>query len=162
SPRAPSRGAESFRPPMLQDHGRRLAIRCRPSIRPTQVSLFLTWRMRLLCLTMIVFTAHPVAAQGRVGAIADVRIEIPSRESEAGSWSRTIQHPGATFLKLHFSKFELGPNDALLILDGAGVVRSAYTNAGKRPRWALSVPGDTVTVELRSSSASPPAWIVVD
>jgi V8-like Glu-specific endopeptidase len=71
------------------------------------------------------------------------------------SWSETVVSPGATFLRIHFSKLNLPDGDFVTVArpDGADF----WTYTGKGPRgtgefWSFSVESDTAVVELHSGS----------
>jgi hypothetical protein len=113
--------------------------------------------------------ASPAAARTRVGAATAIRIESPHPHPRGDAtrpvvWQHVLHHPGATFLKLRFARFELGPGAVVRVLDGQGRVAGEYTAArnGAGAFWAFSVPGDTVTVELRADAARPGAGVVID
>jgi hypothetical protein len=76
-------------------------------------------------------------------------------------WEYTIEHPGATWIMVHFSDFDVRSplgwdsfeNDYVTILDKDRVPVAVYTGRGVRDRgefWALEVQGDVAIIELRS------------
>jgi len=71
-------------------------------------------------------------------------------ESRPEVWSDTIQSGGASFLRIHFSSFDLAPGDFVTIHGPKGEI---HRYEGKGPRgtgefWAFATGGDTATVRL--------------
>ena len=65
-----------------------------------------------------------------------------------------IRHSGATYIRVHFSAFDLAPGDALVIASPDGLDRNVYTGLGPHGTsefWAFAVPGDTAVLTLQSS-----------
>jgi V8-like Glu-specific endopeptidase len=76
-------------------------------------------------------------------------------ESRRVVWSDTIKSDGATFLRIHFSSFDLAPGDFVTIHGARGEV---YRYEGKGPRgsgefWSFATDGDTATVRLHGGKA---------
>lgn len=68
-------------------------------------------------------------------------------------WKREIVRPGATFLKIHFAEFDLGPGDVLTIVGDDGRHVREYRERGPRGDgefWAFAVPGERAVVTLTS------------
>ncbi|MEK8106367.1 hypothetical protein NKG94_16270 [Micromonospora sp. M12] len=77
--------------------------------------------------------------------------------------TQVIQHPGATYVKVHFSSLRLAQGDYVTVSsrDGKESYRydrhlnratgSDYTTDGQPGFWAMSVEGDTAVVTLHSS-----------
>ncbi|MBI3244880.1 MAG: trypsin-like peptidase domain-containing protein [Deltaproteobacteria bacterium] len=109
----------------------------------------------LLLVAPIIGLLHtPLAAQMRVGEIAEVTIETPhpSPQGAAGRsvvWSHTLHHPGATFLKLHFAVLDA---QEVVLKDGAGRVREVLQGRTEAEPWSRSVSGDTVIIELHADA----------
>lgn len=71
------------------------------------------------------------------------------------SWSETVASPGATFLRIHFNKFNLPDGDYLTVSSPDGADFWTYTGKGPRGTgefWSFSVEADTAVVELHSSA----------
>src|SRR5262245_5313593 len=84
-------------------------------------------------LAMILGWVLPLQAQVKVGETVAAQIESPHPYSNGDAslpvvWTHTLHHPGASFLKLHFAQFALGPGDAIRILDGQGRLVTAYSD----------------------------------
>ena len=45
---------------------------------------------------------------------------VPAGGGDAPVWSIEVDSPGATYLAIHFDRFELGPGDRLVVRDPAG------------------------------------------
>jgi len=76
--------------------------------------------------------------------------------------TRTIHHPGASYVAAHFSRMELAPGDSVIVRapDYSRVWR--YTGYGKGTYglgpeaegfWAVHIPGETVIIEFWSNGA---------
>lgn len=73
------------------------------------------------------------------------------------AWWERIVSPGATFLRVHFSGFDLPAGDYLTLASPDG--RQAWTYAGKGRRgtaefWSFLIESDTAVVELHSAGPS--------
>lgn len=67
------------------------------------------------------------------------------------AWERTIAFEGATYIRVHFSAFDLAPGDYLEISSPDGSHYRAYTRQGIHGDgsfWAFTVPGDTAILRL--------------
>jgi V8-like Glu-specific endopeptidase len=101
-------------------------------------------------------------AQGRirVGEELEYRVATPAAYPLGGpsrpvTWSETVFSPGATFLRIHFQKFNLPDGDYLTVSSPDG--RDFWTYMGKGPRgtgelWSFIVEADTAIVELHSGN----------
>jgi V8-like Glu-specific endopeptidase len=104
----------------------------------------------------------PAQAMGRVkvGDELAYSASTPRAYPQGGperpvSWSETVVSPGATFLRIHFSRFNLPDGDYLTISSPDGT--DFWTYSGKGPRgtgefWAFIVEADSAQVELHSSA----------
>jgi hypothetical protein len=75
--------------------------------------------------------------------------------ANARTW--TVRHAGATYIRLHFSKFDLAPGDSLQLASADGT--ELYTYAGKGPHgtgefWAAIVGGDVAKLRLQSTNGT--------
>ncbi len=123
--------------------------------------------LALLLASLVTCLSHsPLVAQMRVGEIADVTVETPHPYPHGAAdrpvvWSYTLRHPGATFLKLHFSAFAVqgavidgaAQGDYIELKDSASVVREVLSGMLDEDIWSQSIPGDTVTVELHADGS---------
>lgn len=100
----------------------------------------------------------PATAKTRVGGVVPYYAATPApypqgHESMPAVWVDEIRSPGASFLRVHFSEFDLAPGDRVVITDPEGKQRHVYTARGPRsggPFWTLSIEGDTAVVTLRA------------
>ncbi|MET8233447.1 serine protease [Micromonospora sp. NPDC005298] len=88
--------------------------------------------------------------------------------------TQIIQHPGATYVKVHFSALRLAEGDYVTVSsrDGKESYRydrnlnrgtgSDYTTDGQPGFWAMSVEGDTAVVTLHNSRASRGSAATID
>lgn len=72
---------------------------------------------------------------------------LPGREA-------TFHHPGAEYVKVHFSRLDLEPGDVVTVSDPGGGEVHRYDAAAAGPRWAMSVTGDTAVVRLHRAGGS--------
>jgi trypsin-like peptidase len=96
----------------------------------------------------------------RVGELEAISLGTPHPHGvgwgrNARAWS--VKHPGATYIRLHFSQFDLAPGDSLEISSPDGI--EVYTYTGKGPHgtgefWASIVGGDTATLRLQSADGT--------
>jgi V8-like Glu-specific endopeptidase len=101
-------------------------------------------------------------AQGRikVGDELAYRAATPAAYPLGGpdrpaAWSETVVSPGATFLRIHFQKFNLPDGDYLTVSNPDGSELWTYTGKGPRGTgefWSFMVESDTAIVELHSGS----------
>ncbi len=99
-------------------------------------------------------------AQGRikVGDELQYRAATPAAYPLGGpgrpvSWSETVVSPGATFLRIHFQKFNLPDGDYVTVSSPDGTDFWTYTGKGPRGTgdfWSFVVEADTAVVELHS------------
>jgi V8-like Glu-specific endopeptidase len=120
--------------------------------------------MRVVAVVAVAFAllGDPAGAQGRI----KVGDELPYRASSPAlyplggmdrpvSWSETIVSPGATFLRIHFQRFNLPDGDYLTVSSPDGAEFWTYTGKGPHGTgefWSFGVESDTAIVELHSGS----------
>jgi lysyl endopeptidase len=122
--------------------------------------------MRIVAVVAVVLAlvgaVAPAGAQGRikVGDELPYRVSTPAAYPLGGverpvSWSETIFSPGATFLRIHFTKFHLPDGDFLTVSSPDGADFWTYTGKGPRGTgefWSFIVESDSAVVELHSGS----------
>jgi hypothetical protein len=93
----------------------------------------------------VVETAHPYAGPGPRERAELVRAD-------------TLHHSGATYVAVHFSRFELAPGDHVVVRSPDGAQAWRYEGLGRAGLglhadgfWATHVKGDTAIVELYSA-----------
>jgi V8-like Glu-specific endopeptidase len=92
--------------------------------------------------------------------VIDYRSESPHPYAPASAgravvWSETVASPGATFLRIHFTGFDLAPDDSVTVRDLWDVKSWTYTGRGPNGDgdfWSFAVEGDTAIVELHAGS----------
>src|SRR5256886_1395110 len=67
--------------------------------------------------------------------------------------SLTLSYPGASYVKVHFSRLSLMPGDWLTVADVDGGQARTY-RFGLSDQWAMSVDGDTAVLTLHGKLAS--------
>lgn len=79
-------------------------------------------------------------------------------------WTETVHHPGAQFLKIHFSQFALGSGDRVRLLDADHRLITEYTDQenARGPFWAVAVVGDSLTIELRADAEYSGDGVMID
>jgi hypothetical protein len=131
----------------------------------------IAWPTRVLSAGLLCLGLTGVAAQVKVGE--HYPIYVDSARHYAGTphdgvqqvWSHELHHPGATYIALHFSEFELAPGDYLVVADANG--DQAYRLAGRGKRaagtfWARHIKGDTARLELYAASPAGGRGFVID
>ncbi len=69
----------------------------------------------------------------------------------------TFRYPGASYVKLHFSRMMMLPGDYLTVSDASGRESYRYDapkvlNGGAVDKWAMSITGDTAVLELHRAA----------
>lgn len=74
---------------------------------------------------------------------------------------KTWHYPGASYVKLHFGRLTLGPDDYLTVAnpDGSETYRYDATTADK---WAMSITGDTALLSVHKAPGSTGSDVDVD
>ncbi len=67
-----------------------------------------------------------------------------------GPQTEKFAYPGASYVKVHFTKLALAPGDFLTVSNATGAESYRYVAAGTEAvdKWAMSVTGDTAVVQL--------------
>ncbi|NDJ80063.1 peptidase [Vibrio campbellii] len=65
-----------------------------------------------------------------------------------------LHHSGASFIKVHFSQFNLGVGDSVTLSSDNSVEKVTYHEGSNEPFFARSISGDAVTIEWRRASES--------
>ncbi|MEM7083586.1 MAG: trypsin-like peptidase domain-containing protein [Pseudomonadota bacterium] len=85
----------------------------------------------------------------------DADLSKASRQGDKWVWTRSIAHPGASFIKAHIHNMNLRPGDALHIINDRGRVVETLTGQGPKSRinfWALSSQGEGMTLRFEYHS----------
>jgi len=91
-----------------------------------------------------------------------------SSDREQVAWSQEIRHPGALFVKLHFSRIAIGPSDYITVSDPLHRRMQVYGSAdiadlsGPDGLWALSIFGESALVELHAAPGSSGEGVEID
>lgn len=113
------------------------------------------------------------SAEG-VTTVGELRTVDSSLSYAPDGGTQIIQHPGATYVKVHFSALRLAEGDYVTVSsrDGKESYRydrnlnrgtgSDYTTDGQPGFWAMSVEGDTAVVTLHNSRASRGSAATID
>ncbi len=113
----------------------------------------------------------PAWSQIEVGRHEPIRIESAlnyrglTRGATQLVWSEVLSRPGASYLAVHFTRFELAPGDVLMITDGAGGQGYRLEGRGKGNDgtfWARHIKGDTARLELHARNRSGGPGFVID
>lgn len=98
--------------------------------------------------------AVAVAEVSKVGELEPVSIATPRPyRASASPVEWTVRYPAATYIRLHFSRFDLAAGDRVEVSSPSGTERYVYTGAGPHGTgsfWAFSVAGDTAIVRLQA------------
>ncbi|MET7866584.1 trypsin-like serine peptidase [Micromonospora taraxaci] len=117
--------------------------------------------------------SHQFSAEG-VTTVGELRTVDSSLSYAPNGGTQIIQHPGATYVKVHFSSLRLAEGDYVTVSsrDGKESYRydrhlnratgSDYTTDGQPGFWAMSVEGDTAVVTVHSSRPSRGSAATID
>ena len=105
--------------------------------------------------------AAPIAASPaptRIGELEPLQLASPSPYGKAfGADAReyVVRYPGATYIRVHFSKFDLAPGDWLTISSPDG--EESFSYAGKGPNatgefWANTILGDSAILRMQATT----------
>ena len=109
-----------------------------------------------------------------VTTVGELRTITSSLSYAQDGRTQIISHPGAAYIKVHFSSLRLAPGDHVTVSspDGQESYRydrdlsrttgSDYTTDGRPGFWAMSVEGDTAVVTLHSKHPSRGNAAVID
>lgn len=96
--------------------------------------------------------------QGRiqVGEIETTRLRLTY--TDRTERMKTIQYPGASYIKVHIAKLDLMPGDTITVSDLANTQvytypGSGFTTDGEPGFWAISILGDTAVITIHKSGA---------
>jgi hypothetical protein len=111
-----------------------------------------------------ILAAAPLAAApapNKVGELEPLQLASPSPYGKAfGAEAReyVVRYPGATYVRVHFSRFDLAPGDWLTISSPDGEESFSYTGKGPHGTgefWANSILGDTAIVRMQATVGGP-------
>ncbi|MBI4090978.1 MAG: trypsin-like peptidase domain-containing protein [Candidatus Komeilibacteria bacterium] len=119
------------------------------------------WRLRVgivktLGVPPIIFDASPAGIHGSHGS-RTVGV------TDGSVWAVTLESPGATAVRLHFTDFDLAPGAKLYLHTERGEAFGPYTNRGPLGTgefWSHTIAGDTVTVQT-SNSGRGRSWFTI-
>ncbi len=148
--------------------GRRASVSVRPGMMPGPVAREFSV-MNLRSALVVPLAAAFVLAVAPAGAQSRIKVgeEYPYATSTASAypigdasrpvtWSETIASPTATFLRVHFTKFNLPEGDYLTVSGANGKESWVYTGRGPNGTgefWSFQVEDDTAVLELHSGPA---------
>src|SRR2546429_4945991 len=96
--------------------------------------------------------APPPPALQKVGVTESVHRSL---DYVSAKHSLTLSYPGASYVKVHFSRLSLLPGDWLTIADPTGGRARTY-RFGLAGEWAMSVDGDTAALTRHGQVARLP------
>ena len=123
-------------------------------------------RVILLALVPLVGFGGEAQAQ-RVEAGYEVPFQVesphpyPAGRGKEPAWATTISHPGATYIAIHFDRFELGPGDQVVVHSPSGKQHRVFTGRGKGDLgafWATHITGEVAIIEIHSHSPQGGGW----
>jgi PKD repeat protein len=133
----------------------------------------------LAALVLLTFTvgSTPLFSRVKVGeeVLEKHNTPHPYKGGKGVVWERTFYWPNAGYIALHFSEFDLAPEDYVEISSPDGRYYYRYKEKGKWVRakgdkepkqisafWATHIPGDTVIVKLVSKNRKTGFGFVID
>ena len=117
------------------------------------------------------FTISPAWAMIEIGEHIPISIDTPQNYKGAPEaeqevvWTYELSHPGATYIAIHFTDFDLGPGDLLLISDpegGQGYTLEKNGKMGAGTFWAQHIKGDTAVLKLIAAGEKGGAGFNID
>ena len=122
-------------------------------------------RFILLAALCVVVATGMASAQLKVGDEVSFRADsphpYPTGRGDAPAWNMTIEHPGATYIAVHFDRFELAPGDRVVVRSGSARQSYTFREQGKAKLgtfWATHIKGDHAVIELFSPRPGPGGW----
>lgn len=119
-----------------------------------------------------VLTPHAAAQPVQIADVVEQRIESPrplrtAPVSGQPAWRHTLHWPGASFIAVHFERFELAPGDRLVLSDPEKRYRHTYTGRGLNNRggdfWGLSIQGPTMEIAVyRENTQAADSSVTID
>jgi V8-like Glu-specific endopeptidase len=98
-------------------------------------------------------SAARTVSRQRVGELLAVDKLLGGRKTPR---RETFRYPGASYVKLHFSRMILGPGDYLTVSDPSGQESYRYDASGlldpRADKWAMSITGDTAVLEVHRAA----------
>ena len=104
-----------------------------------------------------------IGQRQEVGRVFGVSFDSP--HPAPASWSRAYTFPGAEFIRLHITGFNLAQGDKLTISSPDGTQSWEYTGSGLNGNgdfWSFAIDGDTVRVSLSAPSGNSHGFKIVD
>jgi hypothetical protein len=103
--------------------------------------------------------------QPPVGELERVAVESghPYLPTASAGWPQTVTFPRATYVRLHFSSFDLAPGDWVEVAGPRGERATRYEGRGPLgigDFWAVTIPGDTAVVTLHASRGGSHGYVV--
>jgi lysyl endopeptidase len=121
-----------------------------------------------LCLRAAALAALAVACLGAptaalaletVGDLQPIQLRTASPYAAGDRAEWTVRQDGATYIRLHFSRFDLAPGDTLTVSNAWGTESYAYQGRGPHGTgefWAFAIVGDTAIVRLQAVTGGYP------
>lgn len=121
----------------------------------------------ILCITIFCITATFYGQALKVGEEVRKSYNSPhpysGTDATAGTlvWSQSVKHDGASYIAVHFSKFELAEGDYLLVKSPDNERSWSYTGRGnynsEKPDegfWSIPIYGSELLIEIHKTSAN--------
>lgn len=131
-------------------------------------------RRHLLLLVAFMMSATSLVVAGgsveKIGEESVMRREtphpVPAAELQRIAWQDTFTYPKATYIAVHFSRFDLAPGEKVVVSTPDGRYAYEFEGLGK-PRtggifWATHVPGETCVVTYYGNGGTPGFGYIVD
>lgn len=102
------------------------------------------------------FSAPVVRSVTKTGAIENVSAALKRHGKLVDSGRRlTFSYPGASYVKVHFSRLSLRQGDRVIVSNRTGAESYAYTESDLSDGWAMSITGDTAHVRIEHGRYDP-------
>ncbi len=113
-------------------------------------------------LTQPSFAETPMKIGSEVILDQELVVEYAQTES-----AQIISHPGADFIKVHFSKLDLTNGDTVTVSNPDGSEKFTYpgdpiTSTGDGGFWSLSISGEQVVIKINGVNGQPPSASTIE
>jgi trypsin-like peptidase len=100
-----------------------------------------------------------------VGVLEPIAVQSghPYLPTTAEGWPQTVTFPRATYVRIHFSSFDLTPGDWVEVAGPGGEHAARYEGRGPLgigDFWAVVIPGDTAVVTLHASQGGGGGYVI--
>ena len=111
-----------------------------------------------VCVSALPASAQSEIGRKKVGEIEPLRLSTGHPYVGGINHEFEINHPGATYVKVHFDRMELAKGDRLVVSNPQGTERYVFTDRGYKNLgsdfWVTAIMGDTAILRLESINSA--------